>query len=669
MERNEIPKISPNTYSKYFNIFNAKLIPNKLNSENEISYFDVVLFPNLSEKTKTIIKSILLILLTLGVSNLYSYIKINYIKPFTEMIFGQEKKNKEYEDKITELNSIIKEKSEDLIKMKEEMKNEMENYFNEKISKKQNNSLQTETIDELKKEIKETQSLIKVLSVQKTITSNNSEKNNNEDLYDLKIELSNIKGLLQGQSKTYQKRYYSEEEEEERKDRRRRRKKRDPYDTDRSDQSREEEKEIEKKKKKIQENIEKNKKTSIKKEEEEEEDDKFFDNIYQQNIINQNKIKESINKTSYPNFEITNKQESKSENENIQFEEVEEVEGTTGNEIIYENENKYENEKNEKGNIKYVREEELEENESMNENIKKNLNQMEPKMKKSKLFGFMTKLSSGEIKINENSDNIKIFENNKTKETNETIENEKKINTETKNINIEINKNESTKQNEVSETYDEMKYFIKFKEYDFESDERYQRMLELTEQNSTFKDINVDTLEIAYMRLKAKFFKKYIESNFDFDKYSKIFPNKKISENEIINDLKNENNELKNENNEIKELKNENKNEEGEIKNEELKNKNNEENGETILKNEEELKNENNEKIENNPFSENYIDVIKKLQKGESLDGIKVVDDKPKKKDASITPSKKNKKLKPWEKKNFQTNESIESNLDNVELE
>ena len=154
--------------------------------------------------------------------------------------------------------------------------------------------------------------------------------------------------------------------------------------------------------------------------------------------------------------------------------------------------------------------------------------------------------------------------------------------------------------------------FDKFETYDFEKDKKYQDLLEFTMKQGTFDNMNEETEIKGKLKLKSKYFKKNFDKNgiFSIEEY---LESKKVTD--------------------------------------------------SIQNVEEEID-------ASTPYSESYIDIINKLQNGESLD-VKIVDDKPKTLVPKLSKSKLKKKVKPWEKvkKQIEVKESTNENETEEDLE
>jgi hypothetical protein len=130
--------------------------------------------------------------------------------------------------------------------------------------------------------------------------------------------------------------------------------------------------------------------------------------------------------------------------------------------------------------------------------------------------------------------------------------------------------------------------FEKFESYDFLNDQKYQELLEFSIKKGTFDNMDEETVEKAKSKLQGKYFSKNIDQ-------SNLF-----SHDEYLERSKKE-----------------------------------KENVETM----------------ETPYSQDFVNIVTKLQNGEEFQDVKIIDDKPKSSTPKLTESKLKKKVKPWEKK------------------
>jgi hypothetical protein len=129
--------------------------------------------------------------------------------------------------------------------------------------------------------------------------------------------------------------------------------------------------------------------------------------------------------------------------------------------------------------------------------------------------------------------------------------------------------------------------FEKFENYDFLNDQKYQELLEFSIKKGTFNDMDEETIEKAKVKLQGKYFSKNIDQSNLFS-YDEFLETKKGKENV-----------------------------------------------ETM----------------ETPYSQDFVNIVTKLQNGEEFQDVKIIDDKPKSSTPKLTESKLKKKVKPWEKK------------------
>eukprot|EP01080_Neovahlkampfia_damariscottae_P002799 gene2799-4207_t len=228
----------------------------------------------------------------------------------------------------------------------------------------------------------------------------------------------------------------------------------------------------------------------------------------------------------------------------------------------------------EKEENKETEEEEDEKDQELefDESLKQLQENADPKLKNSKLFDFFSKFSNEE-------------ENNSTATFDEIYGSDnKKIIDNTQTVSNEETKQEEEKLKNKQDLYEQ------FEKYDFEKDQKYQDLLDFTVKKGTFDNMDEETLNKGKLKLKGKYFKKNFDKsgNFSIDEYLETKKDKKEPEESI-------------------------------------------------------------EEIDAAPYSESYIDIINKIQNGEELQ-VKQIDDKPKNSKPKLSKSKLKKKIKPWEK-------------------
>jgi hypothetical protein len=169
----------------------------------------------------------------------------------------------------------------------------------------------------------------------------------------------------------------------------------------------------------------------------------------------------------------------------------------------------------------------------------------------------------------------------------------------------EIYNEESTPIKKSSNTL-EVDSYTQFDSYSFTTDTKFQDLVKLTTESSKFSSLPQEQKDKSITKLQGKYFKKYINSLFDYDEYLKYKSKQEITDPSLQSPPP------------------------------------------------------------PTPYSKSYLDVIQKLQNNEEPTDIKKVDDKPKSSKPNLTASKVIKKPKPWEKKK---KEDIEETKDDVKEE